>query len=107
MKLSNQDVDLKTAKAILEILRASKEAVDKYNKERIEFLSSVAEKDKNGKPKEKKGDFVIPDDKMEEVNNTLSKMMNEEVDLPKLDADKLGSLKLTAQDFSVIELLLS
>lgn len=104
MKLSNQELPPKSAKAVLDNLRFVRDASEKYHKSRIAYMESIALKDENGKPKiDNDENFVLPPEKSEEINIEVKKMMDQDLKLNKISMDDLGDARLTAQEFSLLE----
>ena len=69
-------------------------------------MSKIAEKDKKGKPKvDDKNQFILPKDKLEEINEHIREMMNKDIDLSALQIslDDLGDIRMTAQELSLLE----
>jgi hypothetical protein len=108
MKLSKQNLPLKPAKTVLQILRKVKDATDKYHSERIELLTANCEKNEEGNPRlDDNNNFIIPEDNQKTVNDTILSMMNKDVRFPKLKLAEMEEARLSAQELSLIEDLVS
>jgi len=108
MKLSNQDMPIEAAKKILLTLRKVKDITEKYHKERIKLLTDNSEKDDKGEVKlDDQENFIIEKDKQVAVNEGLVKLMNKGVKLEKISVKELEEVRLSAQEFSLLEDLVS
>lgn len=104
MKLSNQELPLASAKEVLSMLRTVQEVSNTYHETRIEYMSKLAEKGEDGKPKlDENENFVFPKENLEKVSNKVREMMDKEVELPTIPVKDLGDAKLTAQEYSLLE----
>lgn len=105
-KLSNQELPPKSAKKVLSIIRLANDSSNDFHTSRIDYMSKIAEKDKKGKPKvDDKNQFILPKDKLEEINEHIREMMNKDIDLSALQIslDDLGDIRMTAQELSLLE----
>jgi hypothetical protein len=99
---------IKASKAILSTLRKVKDESEKYHKERIKLLTDNAEKTDDGGPKmDEDNNFIIAEENQEKVNEALIQLMNKDVKLSKIKMADLGDAKVTAQELSLLEPIIS
>ncbi len=108
MKLSNQDLPVMVARDVLSILKKVQETTEEYHKERMKLLTENSEKDSQGNVKtDASGNCIIKEGKRAEVDEALINMANKSVTLSNIEMKDLKEVRLSAQDFSLLEDLVS
>ena len=93
-------------------IKAINAELETYEETRVNLVKEYAKKDKDGNPlkKETNGNEVydIEDEKMEELNKEINRLMDEtvEIDIKKISLDDLNNAGLSAFELEAVEFML-